>query len=352
MNSRLNNNNLSGLIPMTLTGVDSLRVLDLSNNNLTGSIPSTGSFSSFTPVSFANNALDPSPPPPPSLPSAPPPSVGFRTTAFIAGVVAASVGILFTIPIIAVIWSRHKKEEDIFHDVPGSEASLRWSTRKRIALGAARGLAYLHDQCDPKIIHRDVKAANILLDEDLEALIGDFGLAKFVGYKDTHATTAVRGTLGHIAPEYLSTGRVTEKNDVFGYGVMLLELITGQGAYDLARLTNDDDILLLNRVRGLLIDKKLDQLIDPRLQGDYAEVEAEQLVQIALLCTQNSPTNRPKMSDVIRMLEGDDAVARRWEEWQSNQSIHKRGSSRLPKSVPLAPDSTSQLQPDELSGPR
>ncbi|CAM8930930.1 unnamed protein product [Rhodiola kirilowii] len=463
---RLNNNNLSGLIPMTLTGVDSLRVLDLSNNNLTGAIPSTGSFSSFTPVSFANNALDPSPPPPPSLPSAPPPSVGFRTTAFIAGVVAASVGILFTIPIIAVIWSRHKKEEDIFHDVPadedpevhvgqlrkfslrellvatdnfsnkniigkgafgkvykgrladgslvaikrlkeerteggqlqfqtevelislavhrnlieltgfcmttterllvypfmvngslasqlrGSEASLRWSTRKRIALGAARGLAYLHDQCDPKIIHRDVKAANILLDEDLEALIGDFGLAKFVGYKDTHATTAVRGTLGHIAPEYLSTGRVTEKNDVFGYGVMLLELVTGQGAYDLARLTNDDDILLLNRVRGLLIDKKLDQLIDPSLQGDYVEVEAEQLVQIALLCTQNSPTNRPKMSDVIRMLEGDDAVARRWEEWQSNQSIHKRGSSRLPKSVPLAPDSTSQLQPDELSGPR
>ena len=109
----------------------------------------------------------------------------------------------------------------------------------------------MHDHCDPKIIHRDVKAANILLDEDFEAVVGDFGLAKLMDYKDTHVTTAVRGTIGHIAPEYLSTGKSSEKTDVFGYGIMLLELITGQRAFDLARLANDDDVMLLDWVNYL-----------------------------------------------------------------------------------------------------
>ncbi|XP_058771762.1 BRASSINOSTEROID INSENSITIVE 1-associated receptor kinase 1-like [Vicia villosa] len=123
-----------------------------------------------------------------------------------------------------------------------SDPPLEWPIRKNIALGSARGLAYLHDHCDPKIIHRDVKAANILLDENFEAVVGDFGLAKLMSYKDTHVTTAVRGTIGHISPEYLSTGKISEKTDVFGYGVMLLELITGQRAFDLAKLANDDDV--------------------------------------------------------------------------------------------------------------
>lgn len=131
---------------------------------------------------------------------------------------------------------------------PPSQPPLDWPTRKRIALGSARGLSYLHDHCDPKIIHRDVKAANILLDEEFEAVVGDFGLAKLMDYKDTHVTTAVRGTIGHIAPEYLSTGKSSEKTDVFGYGIMLLELITGQRAFDLARLANDDDVMLLDWV--------------------------------------------------------------------------------------------------------
>ncbi|XP_048601275.1 probable LRR receptor-like serine/threonine-protein kinase At4g30520 [Brassica napus] len=99
--------------------------------------------------------------------------------------------------------------------------------RKKIAIGAARGLMYLHEQCDPKIIHRDVKAANILLDECFEAVVGDFGLAKLLNHEDSHVSTTVRGTVGHIAPEYLSTGQSSEKTDVFGFGILLLELITG-----------------------------------------------------------------------------------------------------------------------------
>ena len=95
-----------------------------------------------------------------------------------------------------------------------------------IALGAARGLLYLHEQCNPKIIHRDVKAANILLDQNFEAVVGDFGLAKLMDRRDSHVTTAVRGTAGHIAPEYLATGQSSDKTDVFGFGILLLELVT------------------------------------------------------------------------------------------------------------------------------
>jgi len=157
------------------------------------------------------------------------------------------IGILTWTPFMWVIGT-HDPFLCILVERPPSEAPLDWATRKRIALGSARGLSYLHDHCDPKIIHRDVKAANILLDEEFEAVVGDFGLAKLMDYKDTHVTTAVRGTIGHIAPEYLSTGKSSEKTDVFGYGIMLLELITGQRAFDLARLANDDDVMLLDWV--------------------------------------------------------------------------------------------------------
>ncbi|KAL8129636.1 hypothetical protein V2J09_018791 [Rumex salicifolius] len=232
-----------------------------------------------------------------------------------------------------------------------AQPPLDWPKRKRIALGSARGLSYLHDHCDPKIIHRDVKAANILLDEEFEAVVGDFGLAKLMDYKDTHVTTAVRGTIGHIAPEYLSTGKSSEKTDVFGYGVMLLELITGQRAFDLARLANDDDVMLLDWVKGLLKDRKLDMLVDSDLQGNYIQEEVEQLIQVALLCSQSSPMERPKMSEVVRMLEGD-GLAERWEEWQKEEMFRQEFNHNNHPNGDWILDSTSNLRPDELSGPR
>ena len=121
---------------------------------------------------------------------------------------------------------------------------LDWNTRKRIAIGAARGLLYLHEQCDPKIIHRDVKAANVLLDDCYEAIVGDFGLAKLLDHGDSHVTTAVRGTVGHIAPEYLSTGQSSEKTDVFGFGILLLELITGMRALEFGKTVNQKGTIL------------------------------------------------------------------------------------------------------------
>ncbi|GKV11133.1 hypothetical protein SLEP1_g22415 [Rubroshorea leprosula] len=203
-------------------------------------------------------------------------------------------------------------------DRPNSEPPLDWKTRKRNALGAARGLAYLHDHCDPKIIHRDVKAENVLLDEEFEAAIGDFRLAKLMGKEDTHVTTAVCGTIGHIAPEYFSTGKSSEKTDVFGYGIMLLEIITRQRAFDLVRRPNNEDVLLLEWVKGLLKDKKLETLVDSDLQDAHMQDEVAELIQLALLCTRADPANRPKMSEVVRMLEGN-GLAERWEEWQQEE---------------------------------
>ncbi|CAL0324535.1 unnamed protein product [Lupinus luteus] len=233
-----------------------------------------------------------------------------------------------------------------------SQPPLDWRKRKHIALGAARGLAYLHDHCNPKIVHRDVKADNILLDDEFEAVVGDFGLAKLMDYKDTHVTTAVRGTIGHIAPEYLSTGKTSEKTDVFGYGVMLLELITGQRAFDLARLAKDDDIMLLDWVKGLLEHKNFETLVDANLQGDYDEVGVEQLIQVALLCTQGSATERPKMSEVVRMLDGD-GLAEKWDEWQKCEIIrHDFNHTHYQSANWMMLDSTSNIEPEVLSGPR
>ncbi|XVF16891.1 hypothetical protein REPUB_Repub10bG0070200 [Reevesia pubescens] len=138
-------------------------------------------------------------------------------------------------------------------DLKPGEKGLDWPMRKRVAFGAAHGLEYLHEHCNPKIIHRDLKAANILLDDNFEAVLGDFGLAKLVDTKLTHVTTQVRGTMGHIAPEYLSTGKSSEKTDVFGYGIMLLELVTGQRAIDFARLEEQEDVLLLDHDDGNVI---------------------------------------------------------------------------------------------------
>ncbi|KAK4346376.1 hypothetical protein RND71_032715 [Anisodus tanguticus] len=186
---------------------------------------------------------------------------------------------------------------------------LDWGTRKRIVLEAARGLLYLHKQCDPKIIHRDVKAENILLNDYCEAVVRDFGLAKLLDHQDTHVTTAVRGTVGHIAPEYLSTGQSSEKTDVFGFGILLLELITGMRAIEFGKAANQKRVML-DWVRKIHQEKKLDVLVDKDLKINYDRIELEEMVKVALLCTQYLPGHRPKMSEIVRMLEGDGLAER------------------------------------------
>ncbi|XP_073105292.1 protein NSP-INTERACTING KINASE 3 isoform X2 [Elaeis guineensis] len=229
--------------------------------------------------------------------------------------------------------------------------ALDWSRRKRIALGTARGLLYLHEQCDPKIIHRDVKAANILLDEEFEAVVGDFGLAKLLDHRESHVTTAVRGTVGHIAPEYLSTGQSSEKTDVFGFGVLLLELITGQKALDFGRLANQKGVML-DWVKKLHQENKLSMMVDKDLKNNYDSVELEEMVQVALLCTQYHPSHRPKMSEVVRMLEGD-GLAEKWEASQKTDTPKSLSSEQPPpKYLDFVEESSLVVDAIELSGPR
>lgn len=115
---------------------------------------------------------------------------------------------------------------------PSKKVKLDWETRLKIAVGAAQGLAYLHHDCNPRIIHRDVKSSNILLDENFDAHLSDFGIAKCIPTAKTHASTYVLGTIGYIDPEYARTSRLNEKSDVYSFGIVLLELLTGKKAVD------------------------------------------------------------------------------------------------------------------------
>ncbi|KDP29140.1 hypothetical protein JCGZ_16529 [Jatropha curcas] len=183
-----------------------------------------------------------------------------------------------------------------------SEMVLSWAMRLRIAQDAARGLTYLHEEMGFQIIFRDFKSSNILLDEQWNAKLSDFGLARLGPAEgSTHVSTAVVGTMGYAAPEYVQTGRLTFKSDVWSYGVFLYELITGRRPLDRNKPRNEQK--LLEWVRPYLSDgKKFSQILDPRLQGKYPIKSAQKLATIANRCLVRNPKSRPKMSEVLEMV--------------------------------------------------
>ncbi|KMT03083.1 hypothetical protein BVRB_8g196420 [Beta vulgaris subsp. vulgaris] len=194
-----------------------------------------------------------------------------------------------------------------YHLHAKEQPTMDWPIRLRIALGTAKGLAYLHEDCHPKIIHRDIKSANILLDYKFEAKVADFGLAKFSSEVHTHISTRVMGTFGYLAPEYASTGKLTDKSDVFSFGVMLLELITGRRPVDAIQAHLDDS--LVDWARPLLIraqeENNFDTLVDRHLQNNFNRSEMARLVACAAACIRHSARSRPRMSQVYRALEGE-----------------------------------------------
>ncbi|XP_039139670.1 proline-rich receptor-like protein kinase PERK4 [Dioscorea cayenensis subsp. rotundata] len=185
--------------------------------------------------------------------------------------------------------------------------TMDWSTRLKVALGTAKGLAYLHEDCHPRIIHRDIKSANILLDANFEAMVADFGLAKLTSDNNTHVSTRVMGTLGYLAPEYASSGKLTEKSDVFSFGVMLLELITGRRPVDNGHKFMDEGLVDWARqvMSRAMVDGNYDELVDSRLEGKYNPVELARMVGCAAASIRHSAKRRPKMSQILRALEGD-----------------------------------------------
>ncbi|PAN17495.1 hypothetical protein PAHAL_3G135900 [Panicum hallii] len=230
------------------------------------------------------------------------------------------------------------------------EPALDWPRRKRIALGASRGLLYLHEQCDPKIIHRDIKASNILLDEYLEAIIADFGLAKLVDHGMSHVVTTVRGTVGRIPPEYFMSGHASEKTDVFCFGLLLIELVTGRETLELHQNEYQKGGILA-WAKELLEQNQLSSFADKKLRNNYDSVELEEMVQIALLCTMYSPKDRPRMSEVVAMLEGDGVA----EKWEAVKNVEEPNPEDLKyRAINYDEDqcSSTELQAVELSGPR
>ncbi|KAM4112459.1 hypothetical protein ACJW30_05G141700 [Castanea mollissima] len=183
-----------------------------------------------------------------------------------------------------------------------SKLHLDWPTRFNVCLGTARGLAYLHEESRPRIVHRDVKASNILIDGKLCPKISDFGLAKLYDDTKTHINTRVAGTIGYLAPEYAMRGHLTEKADVFGFGVVALEILSGRPNSDDSLDT--EKIYLLEWAWTLHENNQSLRLVDPTL-SKFDENEAARVIAVSLMCTQASPNMRPPMSRVVAMLAGD-----------------------------------------------
>ncbi|GKV04124.1 hypothetical protein SLEP1_g16323 [Rubroshorea leprosula] len=175
-----------------------------------------------------------------------------------------------------------------------------------MCIGIARGLAFLHEEVQPHIIHRDIKASNILLDRDLTPKISDFGLAKLIPPNMTHVSTRVAGTIGYLAPEYAIRGKLTRKADIYSFGVLLVEIVTGRCNTN-ARLPIEEQYLL-ERTWQLYERRELVVLVDPSLGGDFDAEEACRFLKIGLLCTQDTPKLRPSMSTVVKMLMGENQI--------------------------------------------
>ncbi|EMS68149.1 LRR receptor-like serine/threonine-protein kinase ERECTA [Triticum urartu] len=185
---------------------------------------------------------------------------------------------------------------DVLHAPSSKKTKLDWEARLQIALGTAQGLAYLHHDCSPRIIHRDVKSKNILLDKDYVAHLADFGIAKSVCISKTHTSTYVMGTIGYIDPEYARTSRLNEKSDVYSYGVVLLELLTGKKPVD-------NECNLHHLILSKAADNTVMEMVDPDITATCKDLgEVKRMFQLALLCSKRQPSDRPTMHDVVHVL--------------------------------------------------
>ncbi|XP_008676391.1 cysteine-rich receptor-like protein kinase 2 [Zea mays] len=192
------------------------------------------------------------------------------------------------------------KSLDLFLFGTSHRGNLTWDLRVDIIQGIAEGLSYLHEESEIRIIHRDIKASNILLDDKLKPKITDFGLARAFGEDVTHLTTGVAGTLGYMAPEYIVHGHLTEKADVFSYGVLVLEIVTGK------RCSNSNGShggqVLLTKVWKQYKDNRVEMIVDRSIYEDSIRDEIMHILQIGLLCTQANPDDRPTMGKVVELL--------------------------------------------------
>ncbi|KAG6490784.1 PTI1-like tyrosine-protein kinase At3g15890 [Zingiber officinale] len=188
------------------------------------------------------------------------------------------------------------------HGQNSAESPLDWSKRMCIAIGAAEGIVYLHHYATPHVIHRDIKASNVLLDSDFQAQVADFGFAKFVPDGASHVTTKVKGTLGYLAPEYAMYGKASESCDVYSFGILLLELVSSKKPIE--KLSTTLKLRITEWALPLARERNFKEIADPKLQAKYDEEELKRMVLVALTCTQSMPEKRPTMIEVVNLLKG------------------------------------------------
>lgn len=222
--------------------------------------------------------------------------------------------------------------EDHLYDLEPDQSPLSWNTRMKIALGAARGMEYLHCKISPSVIYRDLKSANILLDRDFSPKLSDFGLAKVgpVGNR-THVSTRIMGTYGYCAPEYAMSGKLTIKSDIYCFGVVLLELITGRKVIDLNKPHGEQ--YLVAWARPYLKDRtKFGQLVDPLLRGKYPKRCLSCAISITEMCLNEEANRRPQIGDVVVAFEYIAARSKSYEEKRmarkSTDSDRSRGERK------------------------
>lgn len=229
--------------------------------------------------------------------------------------------------------------ESWLHGPLGLNCPLDWDIRMRIALDAARGLAYLHEDSQPCVIHRDFKASNILLENNFHAKVADFGLAKQAPEgRGSYLSTRVMGTFGYVAPEYAMTGHLLVKSDVYSYGVVLLELLTGRKPVDMSQPSGQEN--LVTWARPILRDKdRLEELADPRLEVKYPREDFERVCTIAAACVAPEASQRPTMGEVVQSLK----MVQRVGEYQDS-AIHANNRPNVRQSsVAFESDATSSM---------
>ncbi|XP_038718859.1 probable receptor-like protein kinase At5g18500 [Tripterygium wilfordii] len=194
--------------------------------------------------------------------------------------------------------------EQWLHGNMRQSGHLTWEARMKIVLGTAKALAYLHEAIEPKVVHRDIKSSNILIDDNFDAKISDFGLAKLLGAGKSHITTRVMGTFGYVAPEYANSGLLNEKSDIYSFGVVLLEAITGRDPVDYARPENE--VNLVEWLKMMVARKHSEEVVDPILENRPSTSALKRALLTALRCLDPDAEKRPKMSQVVRMLESEE----------------------------------------------
>ncbi|GLU04245.1 hypothetical protein SLE2022_214040 [Rubroshorea leprosula] len=194
--------------------------------------------------------------------------------------------------------------EQWLHGDVGPCSPLTWEIRMNIILGTAKGLTYLHEGLEPKVVHRDIKSSNILLDKQWNSKVSDFGLAKLLGSERSYVTTRVMGTFGYVAPEYASTGMLNERSDVYSFGILLMEIISGRNPVDYSRPAGE--VNLVEWLKTMVTNRNAEGVLDPRLPEKPSIRALKRALLVALRCVDPNAQKRPKMGHVIHMLEAEE----------------------------------------------